>query len=75
MKCRCGFAVLHAVFARRVVEEAFEGVRIPGEVLLFEDLLDDLRHAHVLEDAVVRGQAQEPKARDKQAAVTGVVLG
>ena len=67
--------VLHVVLAGRVVEEAFEGVGIAGEVLLFEDLLDDLKHAQVLEDAVVRGQAEEPQAGHEGGAVVGAGVG
>ena len=54
-----GFAVLHAVLplAVRAAQRVFE----IGEPQVAEHLLDDLRHAHVLEDAAVGGAAEQPK--------------
>jgi len=68
-------AVLYAVFARCVVEEAFEGEGVAGEILILEHLLDDPRHAQVLEDAVIRDQPHEPQARDQDGAVVGARMG
>ncbi len=68
-------AVLHAVLARCVVKEAFEGKRVAGEILILEHLLDDPRHAQVLEDAVIRDQPEEPQARDQDGAIVGARMG
>ena len=55
-----GLAVLHAVFPRLVrAREAIE--LVGGDRVLAEDLLDDLGHLLILEDAAVRAAGEEPQ--------------
>ncbi len=64
-----GLAVLHAVFPLAV--GAREGILEIGKAEVAEHLLDDLRHALVLEDAAVRGARQQPRPGPQGGLVAG----
>ncbi len=68
-----GFAVLHAVFPLAVA--AAEAVLEVGEPQVAEHLLDDVRHRLVLEDAAVRGAAEQPQPGPQGHLVAGVLAG
>ena len=64
--------ILHAVFARRV---GFLQPLLDLDVGIgFPDLLDDLDHAFLLENAVVGAVGQKPQPGPQQSAIVGIVL-
>ncbi len=76
-----GFVVLHAIFARRVNHRAeLEAVSIGLDAMFFEHLGDNLRHAEVLEDALVGamgevGQLRHEREAIARQALAGLTLG
>jgi len=67
-----GFVVLHAILARRVDHRAeLEAVGIGLDAMLLEHLGDDLRHAEVLEDALVDAMREIGQLRYERKAIAG----
>ncbi|MCY1480109.1 hypothetical protein D9M68_135630 [compost metagenome] len=66
-------AVLHAVFPLAVA--GAQAVLEIGEAQVAEDLLDDVRHRAVLEDAAVRGPREQPEPGAQHHLVAGELAG
>ena len=64
-------AVLHAVFTGLIFGKAFEGEGFGREALFFQNARDDVRHAGVLENAVIAILIEKPDPGNNDAFVVG----